>query len=60
MRWKVEPRPSIGDIRFVNKFAWLPKRLKNDTVVWLERYLTTETYTVVWGSYLPYCDWIEE
>lgn len=36
MKWKHEPSPKYGDIRYQVKFLWFPKTIKNET-----RWLTT-------------------
>lgn len=52
MRWEIEkePRPSIGDIRFVTKFAFLPTRVLSkitmtDHMIWLDLYVEEQVYT---------------
>ena len=44
MKWKVKPYPEIGDIKTIRKFAFLPVRMYNDEVVWLEFYYTDYLY----------------
>ncbi len=49
-------KPNIGDVRYTNKFAWLPIRIYYKTeesnyskskkqYIWLEKYLFEEKYT---------------
>lgn len=63
MRWKVKPKhptPKIHEVRYVMKFAWLPKRTENQ-IVWLEKYLAKEWYALTCDfSGYPYYDWIEK
>lgn len=41
VRWSVKPLPEYGDLRVGRQFAWLPKRLTPNVVVWLETYEVT-------------------
>ena len=38
MRIKLKPNPVFGDAREVTRFAFLPTRLDDDNLVWLEFY----------------------
>ena len=51
MKWEItrKPRPKVGDIRFVTKFAWLPTQVLSkitttDHLIWLELYLEEQEY----------------
>jgi hypothetical protein len=46
MKWKAEPikYDRQGDKRTLNKFAYLPVRLENNTFIWFERYKEDQTY----------------
>ena len=63
MRWKTKPTapmPKINEVRYVTKFAWLPKK-SNDEMVWLERCQVKERFelTTDWFTSWPYYDWVE-
>lgn len=50
MKWKLQEEPSVGDIRFVTAFAWLPtkvtSKLDNKSyVIWLQLYIAEQVYT---------------
>ncbi len=47
MRFKVQPKPKKGDIRYIEVFALLPKRIA-DEVVWLESYYAKQEFQVYW------------
>lgn len=41
---KKEPKVyKYGDTRYVNRFAWLPIKIK-ETTIWLEKYQVLEAY----------------
>lgn len=40
-----EPTPEIGDIKKEIKFAFLPIRTDDKTIIWLERYVEVYEYT---------------
>lgn len=57
MRWKIKsaiPKPVVGDVREQVKFAWFPTRI-DDHMVWLERYISVQTYSPVWHA----AEWVE-
>lgn len=35
---KVKKSPKIGDVKVVEKYAWLPVRIDDETVIWLHKY----------------------
>jgi len=43
LRKKKEKNPELGDYKFVNKFAWLPKKFKNHWI-WLHKYQEVYEY----------------
>lgn len=51
MRWEViNNEPSIGDVRFKTRFAWLPTRVLSkltltDHLIWFELYIEEQQYT---------------
>jgi len=61
MRWKGNRRPEYDEVRIVKKFALVPTRVSDGTVVWLERYLVRQQYIegtindfwFTMGTYLP-------
>jgi hypothetical protein len=50
MKWEIKNNiPSVGDIRFKTRFAWLPttvlsKITMTDHIIWLELYLEEKEY----------------
>lgn len=55
MRWNLSPKPTIGEVREIKKFAILPMRI-GDSMVWLEPILIQQefrrfTYDTVDGIY---------
>lgn len=44
MRWTVPKVPRLDDVRERTVFAWLPTRLDDDTMIWLDAYLVRERY----------------
>lgn len=47
---KVEKElPQYGDIRLVSRFAWTPKEMQNEDVVWLESYWEKQIYRMAAG-----------
>ena len=51
MKWEItrKPRPKVGDIRFVTKFAWLPTQVLSkitmtDHMIWLQLYVEEQVY----------------
>lgn len=44
MKWKCNQvvYPKIGDTRNRVRFAWLPTRINESTIVWLERFIETQ------------------
>lgn len=58
MRWKPKPKPAPpenGTTKIIRRFAFLPTKMMNDTVVWLERY--NETHKYYKGSWVG-CNYI--
>jgi hypothetical protein len=59
MRWEIiNTTPTLGDTRFVTKFAWLPivvlnKITNTDHRIWLEPYKEEQKYTPAYwdGTY---------
>lgn len=51
MRWKLPPKPKLGDRRVVKKFAWTPYVTSDRVKVWLERYVREEQYDSGYGDY---------
>lgn len=45
MRRKIKPKPSRDDIREFERFAFIPTKLDDDFLVWLEFYVVVEKYT---------------
>ena len=52
MKWEItrKPRPKVGDIRFVTKFAWLPTQVLSkitmtDHMIWLHLYVEEQEFT---------------
>jgi hypothetical protein len=47
---KAKPRYNTGQIRTIEKFAWLPRQMKTNEYddlgewIWLEKYIVTEKY----------------
>lgn len=58
MKFSVKPRPVEGDVRLVKRFAWLPFRIEETVIIWLEPYWTVETYECV--DYSNYDAWYYE
>ena len=50
MRWKKKQiyKPTVGDIRSISKFLWLPKTLDEETR-WLERVVYSQEYRELRG-----------
>lgn len=44
MRFTKPKRAKIGETRLKLRFAWLPKKTRNGTIIWLERYVSREHY----------------
>jgi hypothetical protein len=44
---KISNQPKIGEKRQVSKFAFLPKRLDDKTVIWFENYISVQKYKKV-------------
>lgn len=42
--------PYIGERRVVRRFAWLPVRIDENTVIWWERYKSHEEYCAGYGQ----------
>ena len=66
MKWEITRKdpPSIGNVRFLTRFAWLPtivlsKITMTDHIIWLQLYLEEQEYkytgTVVDG---PCYEWV--
>lgn len=51
MRWIRAPKPREGDTRQHTRFAWWPIAVAEpaNTIVWLERYNTSEVWTETRG-----------
>jgi hypothetical protein len=64
MRWKADPTPKEGDIRYRNKFAWFPTQIGNE-IVWLERfgihqkYMQTVRFDSDTKTTYPVMEWVE-
>lgn len=43
MKWSLNPRPTVGEVRVIKKFAILPMRVGN-SMVWLEPILIQQEY----------------
>ncbi len=60
MKWKVKPKPRLGDKRLVTRFAWLPIRA-GDEIRWLEWVVICQEYMelVDLGEFpaMPYYVW---
>ncbi len=41
---QIPKNPDPNEKRSLEKFAFLPKRIDNTTVVWLEKYISVERY----------------
>jgi hypothetical protein len=54
MRFKVKPKPNIGDRKTVIKFAWFPTRVE-DNIIWLEKYKAMYYYK--YDSFWNYFYW---
>lgn len=58
MKWEItDNRPTLGDIRYKTRFAFLPTRVLSmitmtDHIVWLQLYLEEQEYAVIdtWGE----------
>ena len=52
--------PEIGNDRVVIKFAWLPKVMDNNDVIWLEMYKSIERYSYrhSMNGYGLYPEWV--
>ena len=44
MRWWPKTVPRVGDTRERDKFAWLPTKMTDGSVIWFERYWVGEVY----------------
>lgn len=47
MRWKPKPKPEPpedGTTKIIRRFAFLPTKMKNGTIIWLEKYNETHKY----------------
>jgi hypothetical protein len=51
MIWKAKSVPETGDLKVVNRFAWLPKRVGKH-MIWMEHYQMLYEYRKSKG---PYC-----
>lgn len=58
--------PKIGDLKFVQKFAWMPKKIwpqfkekaGTEDLIWLKTYYAVyEWKNITWGCRPPYLDW---
>lgn len=59
---KRKPRPNLGDIRTVKRFAFLPVIIDAYTIIWLEFYNSVEEYKLItyWSdSKQKYCSCYE-
>ena len=45
--------PEIGDVKEIIKFAFLPTKIGNDNVVWLEQYIKVYVYTKIYKDHYP-------
>ena len=50
MQW-TNYKPKIGDQRYKVKFAFFPKRVGKGTIIWLERYISIQTFQPVTHFY---------
>ena len=46
-----------GDKKYKHKFAWLPVKLDDGKIIWLEHYWEEWEYTEVWYDMCPTLDW---
>lgn len=52
MRFYPKNNPRVNEKRTVIKFAWLPVKLNDNTVIWLEKYYAFQIYTKQdWQTY---------
>ena len=65
MKWEIKRKdpPSIGNIRYKTRFAWLPTQVLSeitmtDHMIWLQLYLEEQEYRIVdsWGDEYV-CEW---
>lgn len=47
MKFRVQKLPVVGDTRAVRKFAWIPRRIDSDLVVWFEFYELQQEFKTV-------------
>jgi phage-related protein len=51
MKWEIKNnKPSLGDVRFKTRFAWLPTQVLSkitmtDHIIWLQLYIEEQEYT---------------
>lgn len=50
-------KKEMGDIRVKTKFAFLPTRINNNTVVWLHKYKEKQMWVFTGYDY-PSLDWV--
>jgi hypothetical protein len=44
MRFNIKSKPKSGDTKVEIRFAFLPKRINDTTIVWLESYIASLEY----------------
>jgi len=44
MKIKIAADPESGSLRVVSRFAWLPVKIDNTTMIWLEKYYQVQRY----------------
>jgi hypothetical protein len=55
MRWKLSKDPEVGDVRYNNRFAWLPLVATNideddqEYLIWLSFYKRKQVYSKYFG-----------
>ena len=46
MKWKIKPKPKIGDLLVTTNFAYLPVTIGN-TRIWLEEYYSIDEFVYI-------------
>lgn len=52
MKWEAKQKPSVGDVRHIRRFAWLPTEVQG-YMIWLEFYCERQVY--IQYEWVPDC-----
>ena len=44
MRWEIKPKPKVTDVKYIIRFALMPRKTDDNKRVWLEKYIVKYQY----------------